>query len=195
MFPGQEYFARIGAYSRSQMALRIVARSVEAFKPDPKALDITKKQLFKEEKYHVTPVANAKDYPPFLVTWNMGNYMGRECPMLKNASFLNVSEFPGVEDFVLKTGLAHPVLKKGEQVVRYNDAKKKWYPVYQFEERALRAIDREGYERYLKSYDRQAAEEERLKNMRLAYRYGSCCADIDPKIKMFDNVIFDDDQI
>lgn len=166
-YAGQEYFAKVGAYSKGQMALRLEAKSSEAFKPG----------------------ARAVDYPPIRVTWNMGNYIGRERPMPKNASFLNVPEFPGIEDFVLKTGLAKPVLKNGEQVVRCNKANNEWYPAYQFDERALRALDNEGYERYSNSYDKQAAEEERLKNLRMARRYGSC-----PIKETFDEPIRDDAQ-
>lgn len=167
IYEGQEYFVRIGAYSKGQMALRFEAKNAEAFKPGVVQSSVK----------------------PIRVTWNLGNYIGRERPMPKNSSFLNTPEFPGIEDFVMSTGVAKPVLRNGEQVVRCHRANNEWYPAYEFDERKLRILDPEGYERYSQSYDRQAAEEEKMKTARLSRRHGSC-----PQLETYDEVVLDDAQ-
>lgn len=167
IYEGQEYFVRIGAYSKGQMALRFEIKNAEAFKPGVVTSSVK----------------------PIRVTWNLGNYIGRERPMPKRCSFLNTPEFPGIEDLVMSTGIAKPVLRNGEQVVRQHRANNYYYPAFEFIESKLRILDPDGYERYSQSYDRQAAEEEKMKVARLSRRHGSC-----PQLETYDEVILDDVQ-
>lgn len=167
-YNGVEYYGRVNSFSKGQMALRLEVKSSEAYKSGgPKS-------------------------EPIRVTYNMGNYMGMREPMKKNCSFLNVGEYPEIEDFVKKTGLAKPVLKDGEQRVRYNKANDEWYPVYEFDAEKLKVLDEIGYSNYSKYYDKQAAYEESHKSLRESKRFNPFGKS---QYTHYDDVVLDDMQM
>lgn len=88
---------------------------------------------------------------PKRITYNMGNWASFNYPMPKNCSFVDVVKNKGVEQFLQETGLAKPFIRNNEEVVRNNG--NEWYPVYQFDERLLSALDPAGYGNYSRSYD------------------------------------------
>ena len=91
------------------------------------------------------------------LTVNLGSDIGNETIMPRSCGFIDVNNFPAAERFIAENGLGTPYKRFGEQVYGYSGYCE--YPLYRFDEEALKQCDPQGFKAYAGQYSKAFAEE------------------------------------
>ena len=97
------------------------------------------------------------DHEPYgTISVNLGSDIGNGSIMQLNSTFLDVNNVPGIEEAVVKQGLAKPYTRFGSPVRAQSGFVQ--YPLYEFDAEELKKYDPEGYDTYKETWSTAVAE-------------------------------------